>query len=271
MKERKFKLEYSVFKEWKPDTPESLEKMLKSDFSQWKCGRFIKDEYELEEVKKVVSAHIGPLKEVFHMLAARSSYPGIGWNEFTSWAQHVKLPDDKCPMSTIDRAFIAANVVLEGGAKGSDNHGLNRFQFLEILVRLSKAKFLETGLADKIAEALSMLVAQILKFEGRAEWQGFREQQLWTVAVNDLMEPNIPGLKLLYEKFFESSKRFMDFKDADTLFHKQTGILGKDSDVTYCFALSKMTVVKESESAFYNRLSFAEFLEMVGRVAYFKF
>jgi hypothetical protein len=56
----------------------------------------------------------------------------------------------------------------------------------------------------------------------KEEWYSFRANELWTIEINDLLEPNIPGLKLLYESFFEPRKKFMDLKDCKELFWKKT-------------------------------------------------
>ena len=48
----------------------------------------------------------------------------------------------------MDTAFIAANVALEGQKLSDDNpaNALTRFEFLEILVRLAKSKYKDTGI-----------------------------------------------------------------------------------------------------------------------------
>jgi hypothetical protein len=107
----------------------------------------------------------------------------------------------------------------------------------------------------------------------KEEWYSFRANELWTIEINDLMEPNIPGLKLLYESFFEPRKKFMDLKDCKELFWKKTQILNNEKDVTFCYGMSKMTVINEQKDGkvVYNKLSFVEFIEMVGRVANLKY
>ena len=46
-------------------------------------------------------------------MMSNSIYPGIGWQDFTQWANSIKIPDDKVAGSTVDRCFVAANVELE--------------------------------------------------------------------------------------------------------------------------------------------------------------
>ena len=91
-------------------------------------------------------------------------------------------------------------------------------------------------------------------------------------AVNDLMDPNIPALKKLFEQHFIPRKKFMDLEDCYNLFMKSTDILHNEKDIMYCFGMSKMTIVNEvKEDHKYNQLEFPEFLEMIARVAFMKF
>lgn len=103
-------------------------------------------------------------------------------------------------------------------------------------------------------------------------WTGFRTNELWTLSVNDLLEPNREALHELYESYFEPRKKYMDMRDCQNLFFKLTGLLKQDKHVEYCFAMSKMTVVAEcKQTSLYDKLEFTEFLELCGRVAHFKF
>jgi len=275
-KQREFKHETSCFKDWKFDSESVLEKCLEHDFTFWKAARFCKDPDELTRVKKIIKENFKEIKEIYHYLISKSSYPAIGWQDFTNWCFQIKVvPDDKVPLATIDRAFVAANVELEKipGNVNPDN-ALNRYEFVEIIVRLAKAKYIDTGNTKSYSEALKKLIQNhILKHDSSDPWQMFREKKLWTVPVNDLMEPNVPALKKLYESYFEPRKKSMSIDDTISLFMKDTGLLAQEKDVVYCFGMSKMTCVietKESDKK-YQFLMFSEFLEMVGRVAHYKF
>lgn len=61
--------------------------------------------------------------------------------------------------------------------------------------------------------------------------------------------------------------------DVVKLLTVKTDLILLDKDAIYCFGMSKMTCVVEtvgSEKSYYF-LKFAEFLELMGRVAHFKF
>ena len=56
--ERLFDHATSVFKEWKPDSPFVISKVLEHDFGYWKAANFCKDPEELERVKVVMRQNI---------------------------------------------------------------------------------------------------------------------------------------------------------------------------------------------------------------------
>ena len=73
---------------------------------------------------------------------------------------------------------------------------LIRHEFLEILVRIAKCKYIDTGMIsdDNNARALHRLVnthlLPVLQENKLPEWQPFRNVHLWTNDVNDLLVAN---------------------------------------------------------------------------------
>ena len=220
VKERVYDHANSVFREWIPDDTKVTDQMLKHDFNFWKVPRFVKDTNEQESCKFIIKQNIGQLMKVWHYLRCKSSFPGVGFLDYVNWVISMKVLDDKCTQNTIDRTFIAANVELEkieGNANNSDS--LMRYQFLEVLVRLAKAKFIETGVEKSFSSATARLIREhVKKYDVPEEWQGFRDAELWTIQINDMLEPNIPALRRIYESYFEPRKRFMSLDDAICLF-----------------------------------------------------
>lgn len=274
-KERLFDHAKSVFREWRPDNEAMLAKCLEHDFTHWKVANFCKDPDEAEKVKRVISKHFPALKKVFHYLIGKSQYPGIGWQDYSGWAIAVKVPDEKCVQSKIDMAFTAANVQIQK-IEGNDNNesSLCRFQFLEVVVRLGKAKYLDSGVEKTYAAAVEKLILdQIIGQDVTEEWQGFRDKELWNMTIHDMLEPNIPGLRKVYETHYAPRKRFMNMDDVVDLMVRQTGLLQMEKDAIYCAGMSKMTYPQETnhQDAYYNSLKFVEFLELLGRVAHLKY
>lgn len=144
--------------------------------------------------------------------------------------------------------FEAADEKCEGNNNPAE--GLIRYEFLEIIVRIANGKYRETGVTKSYADATKLLITNNLqKFDLSQPWDVWRQKVLYTCEVNDLMDPNIPGLKKVYEKYLEARKKYMDVKDAYSLFREETGLIAQEQDVLYCFGMAKMTCIAESKES----------------------
>ena len=108
------------------------------------------------------------LKHIFVNLSSNDSYPHIGWNDFVAFCRNVEILDGTIPTATVDRMFIATKVNSPPEGTGQ---ALFRHEFLEILIRISNAKYREPDRPDKAGsfhEALRrMLESVIEKYETR--------------------------------------------------------------------------------------------------------
>jgi hypothetical protein len=199
-----FKKEHSVFNLWKEDTKSKLQACLRHDFENWKLQRFVKDPDEQRRVEEIITKNFAGIKSVFHFEISKSLFPCISWIDFTNFCISCKVPDNECVLATLDRLFIATNVIVAGQSAADENpdNALCRFEFLEIMVRLANAKYRETGKAPSYSEALKRLLKENLFANRELVWQEFRDKELWTIDVNDVMEANIFGLKKIYESHF---------------------------------------------------------------------
>ena len=69
---------------------------------------------------------------------------------------------------------------------------LMRYKFLEILARISKAKYIDTDKEDRVSDSLARLIKEVLMEHYQWEpWMEFRNEKLWTVEVNDVLKVNV--------------------------------------------------------------------------------
>ena len=143
--ERKFDKMNSVFKDWKLETDDMAPKQLEYDAEYNKLSRFIKDQSELKSVYAVLQQYYRPLRDqFFHQISKAEAYPVIDWIDFTNNCVIWNIIDNQLKMQDIDRIFIATNVELED-QEGNDDRSLCRFEFYEIITRMAKTKYLESG------------------------------------------------------------------------------------------------------------------------------
>ena len=79
-------------------------------------------------------------------------------NDFTSWAYKCNLVDGKwINLSTLDRILITTNVALHGLISSAERD-LNRYELLEILVRLGNALYKDSKVCSSTSTALIKLL-----------------------------------------------------------------------------------------------------------------
>lgn len=138
-----------------------------------------------------------------------SNFPNISWIDFSNFCEKCKIYDKNVLLATIDRIFIATNVEIE---KNDDNpdKALQRFEFYEILVRVAQFKFKDPGICPTYAEGLTKLLNENIFPNALPDrWQEFRDEELWTMDVNDILEANLDGLKKVYSFYWEPRKKYM--------------------------------------------------------------
>ncbi len=87
-----------------------------------------------------------------------------------------------------------------------------------------------------------------------------------------MLEANLEGIKKIYNYYQEPRKKFMTMADALNLMIRDTQIGIGEKEAIYCYGMSKMSVVFEQDNmGQYKVLKLVELLEMIGRIAHFKF
>lgn len=163
-------------------------------------------------------------------------------------------------VADVDRIFITTNFEEEDILENDDSM-LCRFEFLECIVRIGKAKFFEKGAAASISKAVEKLILEYVLPNSieKMEWQRFRDDHLWTLDVDDLFKKNIPGIETLWRKgglrpgvlsrkFFtkDDSINLVAMSSKLVIEGVNTSILeGRERETLLAFSLSKMTIINE--------------------------
>jgi len=200
----------------------------------------------------------------------------LTWIDFGSFCERCKIIDGKgVTIATVDRSFIAATVAMDGVTLAAEKpaNALCRFEFLEILCRLAQAKYKETGICATYEESMNKLMEEhVIPLAHPESWQEWRDEFLWTIEVNDVLEVNLEGCKKMYNFYKEPRKNHMTMQDGLNFMMKDTGLQMIEKDAIFCFGMCKMSVIIEQDKmAQYKVLQFVEFLEMLGRIAQIKF
>jgi hypothetical protein len=161
--EELFLIDHSVFARFEteqlPHRSAMIFKGFELDVNWSKLFRVCKsDEAELSRVKMKLWEHFQRISNIFLWEIGRSDRPQIGWGDFTSWCRRMDIIDQATiDLATFDRTFILTNVNSHGYFSSADRN-LNRYEFIEIIVRFAKIKYIEKAKdVDRVKTAVEAI------------------------------------------------------------------------------------------------------------------
>ena len=201
--------ENSVFAPWKEDNIKEILSGFAKDISRWKVQRFVKDEEDYNNVCKILEQNALYLKTMYITLISVSNFPSVTWNDFTAFVSSWRLIDENLQLSTVDRLFIATKSGITSDLKDFPERDLARFEFYEIVVRMAGAKYKDWGKCDSYAQAVKSIIEDnFMQFYSIFKWQEFREREIWTLEINDVLNANLDALKKIYKQFETAKKSY---------------------------------------------------------------
>lgn len=149
---------------------------------------------------------------------------------------------------------------------------MNRYEFLEIIVRIANQLYKETKKVTRTAEAVNLFLKE--KIYPNAEMmdgETFRRLQCYNVKVNELLKKNEPVIKKVYDSYTHAKKKFIRYDECKEYIRgiefSKYGL--SDRVVGTIFAESMQTMIdtiggKEKLS----EMRYTEFLVFLVRIAY---
>ena len=106
-----------------------------------------------------------------------------------------------------------------------------RYEFIEFLIRVARAKYVETGQLKDYEQAFNQLFREFVPQwdSGSFKVQEWRRKQLWTLEANDCFEINLDGLKKLYKFLHHKTRKSMNNKDAMTFMQQGISLRRKQT------------------------------------------
>lgn len=264
----KFNKDRSVWKTFVEDTPDHLMKCLEQDLKFGKLSRVVKTDQDFQNLKQEIFKDYYTLKNMFVALSAVSNYPVISWNDYSLFINRSDLLDKKLNLAEVDRALISTNYTLNK-YKNSAERELHRYEFIEIIARISIVKFLQTKQAESLAAAYAMIKELIIPKNAVALGMTFREEHMYNLKCDEFFRKNEPVFKRIMENFFTPNKRFLTSEDALKIVHdaKITGI--SDNKILVIYAESLMSRIDTlSDLSVMQQMRYVELICFVPRLAH---
>ena len=210
------------------------------------------------------------------LIANPKCYPVSDWLDFGQSCKKWGVLDDRLNQAMVDQIFIAVNFE-EVDLDANDDKSLCRYEFMEIIVRMAKCKFHDSGIDSTLAAATERILTEYVLPNACAtmECQAFRDKEVWDLDIDDLLKANREGLAQVYRHFRNTgkSKGLLEMEDACRLV-RQLGYSGFEFCKIACLAysLSKQLIINEMDDfLLYNDLKLFEFYEFLIRLAHLLF
>ena len=214
-------------------------------------------------------------------MALPKSYPQLERYTFQKICKTWRIKDEVLSTISINRLWIATIYNENAEYNLDDSQKLNRYKFIEIIVRLAHAKFVDTGVYTAVSEALSVLLNKFIlpHSEVKMPVQGFRDHHLWKLDVDDMLNANFQNLQTVFRQFCTrgtSISKSFSLENALDLVHLLNQSFPKsfkyiadvNQKVTLAYSLSKMTIENEAQEFHkYHAMELVEFMEFLGRLA----
>jgi len=154
--------------------------------------------------------------------------------------------DDLGP-EPFQQRFIAANFQMAENPKfATIGNALVRFEFWEYLVRIASFKYREAVKSTlTCSQAFEKLIIEKLIPSKPEPWQGFRDKQLWTIDVNDMLEANLQNLQKIFSNYFTPIKKHIVCDDVVDMIVRVGDLKVSEVDVIFSFGMSNMAVTNE--------------------------
>ncbi|GMI39158.1 hypothetical protein TrCOL_g10432 [Triparma columacea] len=177
----------------------------------------------------------------------------------------------------IDRIFISTTAEK---VKAHQQAGLERFEFVEALVRVAILKFLDSqkglrGDVATVANAFRLLFSDHLKFCFCVDPDDFRKEHFYSSECERILTVHVHNIRTIFNQYalinggskgrFMSIEEFHMFLDHSMLIEKN---LITHNDASICFVESKFLIPDELKSVEHHSISFLSFLECICRMAF---
>lgn len=123
--------------------------------------------------------------------------------------EQAKIFDKNLSKPGVVVLFIAANYEVDDQDDNPDQ-ALIRFEYIELLVRIAIEKYKKTKLFPTAWQAFEHLLESNIEIaSNHKQWQYFRETEIWTLEVNDVLFVNLDLIKKVFAQSFIGKYKYM--------------------------------------------------------------
>jgi len=138
--------------------------------------------------------------------------------------------------------FIATNTS-NNKYKVSAERELHRYEFVEVIVRLSLVKYKEPKIFEKLHDATEeILKKDIIPNNPAVDGYNFRQEHMYNLKCDEIFKKNEAQIRKLFESFLNPSKRYITLEECTKLL-KKADLNINDYKVSPCYTESMMSKI----------------------------
>ena len=243
---------------------------------------------EILDTFRKYKTHLYNTFDFYAVMGNGSDAGQIQMNQYSDWCDdcHITEPNNvpQCNRSALDRLFIVTN--REDGQQddtqdANDDRALMRFEFIEVIVRIAIAKFIQLKKTDSLPSAIKRLLQDYIKTNrGEGSCNAliddptvFRQKYVYTQETDQVLRKHVTMLNQMFRGYCKHSSKGMllkewiaMLKDIDLFNYDFTSREGK---LAYVWSKSRVIdEVKGREKI--HRMNFYDFVEGLLRIAQLK-
>lgn len=263
-------VESSIFKDQVQDFKLLIPECIEFDWSESRLVKLIKRAEDMASVKELLQSHYLSIINLFKHLSTQSSneYPSIGSNVLTEFLNDCDLLDEHFSQSDLGVIWNSA-IVPKTKQPYNPGNALVRYEFTELLVRISIDRFIRHKKCKTVTQSVNLLISNHLNSQFAAlNPQTWRSEKLLNQKVDILLKAFKPVTEAAFKvysgkKTLPGQKPFMSLDEFRMLCNdiKVVDLTVPMRDVDNCFYLAKRIEVNELFFKRHVEMDFVEFLE----------
>jgi hypothetical protein len=268
----------SLFKTYRIDDEDLLSNCFSFDYRHSRIASLTSESIDLNNVRDILKSFYKPIKDAFKVLSSLSTneMPSISANQISDLLSTCHVFDENYSVSDLGVNWNAALVPTVKGQEFNPGNALVRYEFLEILTRIAKDKFVRKKVCLSLAEAVERLLKECLlpRFEVLNQALEPWRKRYHCEIIDVTLKAHKGILQDLFKKYsgrkcLPGQKGFMSLEEFRMVCW-EGGIVdcrSTERDVDSCFYLAMMTQEDELFQKKHVEMRFCEFLEAFTRVA----
>jgi hypothetical protein len=126
----------------------------------------------------------------YYQLAHSKNFPALSMDDVTKLCYKAKLFDKHMNMATLDKNLVATNASINGFKNPADRE-LNRYEFIEFILRTAKSKYCDPKIHHDLSEALDhMMTRDLMPNLPVLDGEPFRAKHVYNSLVNLVLARN---------------------------------------------------------------------------------